>query len=199
MDHDALIALILAGLVLAGSPGPNTMSLAAAGAAFGARRSTAFMLGLAVGMLGVMILVASGVVAMLLAVPGIAPVATIAALLYFVYLAWKIATAPPLSDGAAERRVPSMVDGLVQSSVNPKGYAAMLALFASHTLIAGKLLADAAAKIGVTMLIIIGVNVVWLYVGAGLARHFRSPRASRIINLTFAALLLASALLLIPH
>jgi threonine/homoserine/homoserine lactone efflux protein len=39
MNPDALIALILAGLVLAGSPGPNTMSLAAAGAAFGARRS----------------------------------------------------------------------------------------------------------------------------------------------------------------
>src|SRR3954469_6378331 len=123
MDSDALIALVLAGLVLAGSPGPNTMSLAAAGAAFGPRRSTLYMIGLAVGMLGVMILVASGVVAMLLAVPGIAPVATIAALLYFVYLAWKIATAPPLSDGSEKRRAPSLPDGLVQSSVNPKGYA----------------------------------------------------------------------------
>jgi threonine/homoserine/homoserine lactone efflux protein len=41
MDSDALIALILAGLVLAGSPGPNTMSLAAAGAACGAQRSLA--------------------------------------------------------------------------------------------------------------------------------------------------------------
>ena len=51
MDSDALIALILAGLVLAGSPGPNTMSLAAAGAAYGARRSVPFMSGLAVGML----------------------------------------------------------------------------------------------------------------------------------------------------
>src|SRR3954467_11788831 len=132
MDADALIALILAGLVLAGSPGPNTMSLAAAGAAFGACRSIAYMIGLAIGMLGVVILVASGVVAMLLAVPGIAPVATVAALLYFVYLAWKIATAPPLSENAQERRVPSLVDGLFQSLVNPKGYAAMLALFSSH-------------------------------------------------------------------
>lgn len=199
MDSDALIALILAGLVLAGSPGPNTMSLAAAGAAFGARRSVLYMIGLALGMLGVMILVASGVVAMLLAVPGIAPVATIAALLYFVYLAWKIATAPPLAEAGAGRRVPSLTDGLVQSSVNPKGYAAMLALFASHTLIVNALLADATAKIAVTLVIIIAVNIVWLFVGAGLARHFRSPRASRIINLTFAALLLASALLLIPH
>lgn len=199
MDADALLALILAGLVLAGSPGPNTMSLAAAGAAFGARRSIAYMVGLALGMLVVMVVVASGVVAMLLAVPGIAPVATIAALLYFVYLAWRIATAPPLSEAGPERPAPSRTDGLLLSLVNPKGYAAMLALFASHTLIAASLVSDAVLKIVVTMAIIVFVNVVWLYVGAGLARYFRSPRASRIINVTFAVLLLASAALLIPH
>jgi threonine/homoserine/homoserine lactone efflux protein len=199
MDSDALLALILAGLVLAGSPGPNTMSLAAAGAAFGARRSTAFMAGMALGMLVVMVIVASGVVAMLLAVPGIAPVATIAALLYFVYLAWKIATAPPLAEATPDRPAPSSVDGLLQSLVNPKGYAAMLALFASHTLIAASLVTDAALKIAVTMVIIVFVNLVWLFVGAGLARFFRSPRANRIINVTFAVLLLASAALLIPH
>jgi threonine/homoserine/homoserine lactone efflux protein len=199
MNADALLALILAGLVLAGSPGPNTMSLAAAGAAFGARRSIAYMVGLAIGMLAVMVIVASGVVAMLLAVPGIAPIATIAALLYFVYLAWKIATAPPLSECGPERPAPSLTDGLLLSLVNPKGYAAMLALFASHTLIAAGLVSDAALKIAATMAIIVFVNVVWLYVGAGLARTFRTPRASRIINITFAMLLLASAALLIPH
>jgi threonine/homoserine/homoserine lactone efflux protein len=198
MDIDALLALILAGLVLAGSPGPNTMSLAAAGAAFGAQRSLAYMAGLAIGMLAVIVIVASGVVAMLLAVPGIAPAATIAALLYFVYLAWKIATAPPLSEGDRARRDPSLADGLLLSLVNPKGYAAMLALFSSHTLIAGRLVTDAALKTAVTMVIIAAVNLVWLYVGAGLARYFRSPRASRIINVTFAVLLLASAALLIP-
>lgn len=199
MDPDALIALILAGLVLAGSPGPNTMSLAAAGAAFGAQRSFAYMVGLAVGMLAVMVIVASGVVAMLLTVPGIAPAATVAALLYFVYLAWKIAMAPPLAEAGPERPAPSIADGLLLSLVNPKGYAAMLALFASHTLIAASLLSDAALKIAVTMAIIVFVNVIWLYVGAALARTFRSPRANRIINITFAVLLLASAAMLIPH
>jgi threonine/homoserine/homoserine lactone efflux protein len=198
MDVDTLTALILAGLVLAGSPGPNTMSLAAAGAAFGARRSLAYMSGLAFGMLVVMVIVASGVVAMLLAVPGIAPAATGAALLYFVYLAWKIATAP-LAEAGPERPAPSLMDGLLLSLVNPKGYAAMLALFASHTLNAASLAGDAALKIAITMAIIVFVNVVWLYVGAGLARSFRSPRASRSINIAFAVLLLGSAALLIPH
>ena len=94
MSPEAFLAFLLAAFVLAGSPGPNTMSLAAAGAAFGAGRSLAFMAGLAFGMLGVMVIVASGLVAMLLAAPGIAPIATVAAVLYFVYLAWRIATAP---------------------------------------------------------------------------------------------------------
>jgi threonine/homoserine/homoserine lactone efflux protein len=136
---------------------------------------------------------------MLLTVPGIAPIATGAALLYFVYLAWKIATAPPLSESGSDRPAPSLIDGLAQSLVNPKGYAAMLALFASHTLIAANLVNDAASKIAVTIVIIVFVNVVWLYVGAALARSFRSPRANRIINISFAVLLLASAALLIPH
>ena len=195
---DALLAFILAGFVLAGSPGPNTMSLAAAGAAFGAQRSLAFMLGLALGMLIVMIVVASGVVAMLLAVPGIAPIATGAAILYFVYLAWKIATAPPLSNGNAERPAPSLAAGLMLSLVNPKGYAAMLALFSGRRLLPDQLFADAALKIALLMAIIVAVNLAWLQVGAGLARAVRNPRAGRAINLVFAALLLASAALLIP-
>jgi threonine/homoserine/homoserine lactone efflux protein len=175
------------------------MSLAAAGAAFGARRSLAYMAGLALGMLAVMVIVASGVVAMLLAVPGIAPVATGAALLYFVYLAWKIGTAPPLAEKGSERPAPSLTDGLLLSPVNPKGYAAMLALFASHTLVAASLVNDAASKIAVTIAIIVFVNVAWLYVGATLARTFRSARANRIVNISFAVLLLASAALLIPR
>jgi threonine/homoserine/homoserine lactone efflux protein len=48
------------------------------------------------------------------------------------------------------------------------------------------------------MAIIVLVNIVWLLVGAGLARYLRSPRASRILNLAFAALLLASAVALLP-
>ena len=198
MDSGALLALIGAGFALAGSPGPNTMSLAAAGAAYGARRSLGYMAGLALGMLVVMIAVAAGVVGMLLTVPGVAPVAAIAAVLYFVYLAWRIATAPPLSERRATGPAPSAAAGLMLSLANPKGYVAMLALFSGHVIVEGRLVADAGLKIAVTLTIILLVNVAWLLVGAVLARYLRSPRASRILNLTFAALLLASAVALLP-
>jgi len=76
---EGLSGFLLAGLALAGSPGPATLSLAAAGAAFGARRTAAYLAGIVVGMVGVMAITASGVVGLLLALPGVTPVVTLAA------------------------------------------------------------------------------------------------------------------------
>ena len=77
-------------------------------------------------------------------------------------------------------------------SVNPKGYAAMAALFSGFALVRESLSADVAAKIIVLTLVILAVNIAWLYAGAALTRFFREPRINRIINVTFAILLLAS-------
>ncbi|WP_119422927.1 LysE family translocator [Desertibaculum subflavum] len=189
---EALPAFILAGLALAGSPGPANLSLAAAGAAFGARRCLGYLAGLTFGMIGVMAVTASGLVGLLLALPGVTPVVTVASGLYFAYLAWRIATAPPLAADAGARREPSFAAGLLLSLVNPKGYAAMAALFSGFVLVRGALALDAAMKIAVLFVVIIAVEFVWLLGGAALTRFFREPRANRRINLGFAALLVAS-------
>jgi len=187
-----LPGFVLAGLALAGSPGPATLSLAAAGAAFGARRAIGYMAGIGLGMLAVMAITASGVTGLLLAVPGATPVVTAAAAAYFVYLAWRIATAPPLAEAAGDRRQPSIVAGALLSLVNPKGYAAMAALFSGFTLLPGDALSDAAAKTAVLAAVIASVNLAWLLAGAAMTRLFREPRANRVINVSFAVLLLAS-------
>ena len=126
---EALPGFLLASVALAGSPGPATLSLAAAGAAFGARRVVGYFIGIVAGMVAVMAITASGLVGLLLAVPGATPVVTVAAAVYFVWLAWRIATAPPLDQEAGQRRPPSLAGGLALSLVNPKGYAAMAALW----------------------------------------------------------------------
>lgn len=189
---DALPGFLLAGLALAGSPGPATLSLAAAGAAFGTRRVAGYFAGIVVGMVAVMAITASGVVGLLLAVPGVAPVVTVAAALYFVWLAWRIATAPPLTDDKGDRQSPSFLGGFGLSLVNPKGYAAMAALFSGFVLLRGRLALDAGVKIAVLTMVIVFVNVLWLMSGALLTRYFRDPRSNRIINIAFAVLLLAS-------
>ena len=189
---DGLFGFVLAGLALAGSPGPNTLSLAAAGAAFGARPCLGYMAGLVIGMVGVMGIAAAGVIGLLLSIPGAKPVVIAAAAAYFAYLAFRIATAPVLAEGAGAGRRPSFAGGLFLSLVNPKGYAAMAALFSGFVLVRERLALDAALKGIVLLAIIIAVNIMWLLVGAALTRLFRNPRANRAINVAFAVLLIAS-------
>ncbi len=189
---EGLLGFMLAGLALAGSPGPATLSLAAAGAAFGARRGLGYMAGIVIGMVVVMGIAATGVMGVLLAIPGATPVVIAAAAAYFAYLAYRIATAPPLAEGAGTGRRPSFAGGLFLSLVNPKGYAAMAALFSGFVLVRERLELDAALKAIVLLAIMIAVNIVWLLVGAALTRLFREPRTNRAINVGFAVLLLAS-------
>jgi threonine/homoserine/homoserine lactone efflux protein len=192
---DGLPAFLLAAVALAGSPGPATLSLTATGAAFGARRGAAYLAGIVIGMVAVMAIVASGLVGLLLAVPGATPVVTVLAAAYFLYLAWRIATAPPLAADTAERRTPTFAGGLLLSLINPKGYAAMAALFSGFVLVQERLALDVAAKMAVLVLIITAVNVAWLLAGAALTRFFRDPRSNRVINVAFAILLVASVAL----
>ena len=188
---DGLPGFILAALALCGSPGPATVSLAATGAAFGPRRGVAYMSGIDAGMVVVMSLTAAGVTGLVLAIPGAAPVVAVLAALYFVHLAWRIATAPPLRD-TAQGSEPSFMAGVLLSLINPKGYAAMAALFSGFALIRGRPELDAALKLGVLVVIVASVNAAWLFAGAALTRFFREPRTSRIINVAFAILLVAS-------
>ncbi len=189
---EGLLGFVLAALALAGSPGPANLSLAAAGAAFGARRTLGYMAGIVAGMVAVMGISATGLIAVLLALPGAAPVIGALAAAYFAYLAYCIATAPPLTEAGPERRQPSFAGGAFLSLVNPKGYAAMASLFSGFVLAPQSREADVAAKFVVLTTIIFVVTLAWLMGGAALTRVFQKPAANRAINLTFAALLIAS-------
>ncbi|HEY4162094.1 MAG TPA: LysE family transporter, partial [Dongiaceae bacterium] len=183
---------------LTGSPGPATLSLAAASAAFGPRLSLGFTLGLFAGVLVVMIVVATGMIGILLGLPGVAPVIAIFAGAYFIYLTYRIATAPPPKERGKAGRPPSFAGGFLLSLFNPKGYIAMAALFSGHGLVAEGPVMDAVLKISVLTGIVGVVDAAWLAGGAWLARLCRSPSANRAMNLIFAVLLLASAILLFP-
>jgi threonine/homoserine/homoserine lactone efflux protein len=189
---DGLLGFILAGLALAGSPGPATLSLAATGAAFGARRGLGYMTGINLGMVAVMAITASGIVGLVLALPGATPIVLALSSGYFAYLAFRIATAPPLVEARKQDRQPSFAGGVFLSLINPKGYAAMAALFSSFILIGDRLALDVGVKIVVLSAIIASVNIAWLIAGAALTRVFKEPRTNRIVNVSFAVLLIAS-------
>lgn len=187
-----LPSFVLAGLALTGSPGPATLGLAAAGAAFGVRRSLALLAGILVGVLMVMMATAAGLTGLVLAQPGLGRVVGIMAAAYILYLAYRIGTAPPLTDLATDRRPPGFVPGLFLGFGNPKAYAAMAALFSGFVLVRDEPVADAAIKMIVLLAIMIVVNFAWLLLGSALTRAFRRPILNRAINVAFAVLLVAS-------
>lgn len=191
---EALGSFILAALVLIGSPGPNTLSLAAVGAAFGRFRGLRYMAGLNLGMAVVILIVGSGVSSLLLAVPGTEPIVTVLAGIYFIYLAYRIATAPPLKSAVEPGSEPKWFEGAFLSLVNPKAYAAMAAMFSSFILVVGDQLVDGLSKAAVLMSIIIVVNTGWLFAGSALTQFLRHERLSRVINVTFAVLLIVSVM-----
>ena len=87
---------------------------------------------------------------------------------------------------------PRFALGFGQSLVNPKAYVAMAAMFSGFVLIPEQVALDAAAKIAVNAALLVPINIMWLLAGAALTRYFREPRASRVINVTFAVLLIVS-------
>ena len=189
---DELLGFALAGLALTGSPGPANLALAATGAAFGVRRGVVLSAGIIAGVWAVMLLTASGLAAFLLSEPALGPILKGAAALYMLYLAWRIASAPPLSAGEAKRAPPSFGAGIFLGVGNPKAYAAMAALFSGFTLVRAAPVHDAALKMALVVGIMIAVNFLWLLLGAALTNAFRDPRLNRAINIVFALSLLAS-------
>ena len=196
---EALTILILSALPLMGSPGPATLSVAASGSAYGVRRSLPYALGLILGTVTVLLLIATGVTGALLAVPGLLPVISIAALGYILYLAYRIATAPvgPLATAGTVR--PAFTGGYLLAAANPKAFAAIGAVFSGVTVVADQALLDTAIKVAVLSGVIVVVQTTWLFLGVGLARAMGDPTWGRRINIAFAVALVASvAAVLIP-
>jgi threonine/homoserine/homoserine lactone efflux protein len=92
----SLVPLLLTSLAVMGSPGPATISLTASGVAYGVRRTARYLAGIIPGTLIVLLAVAAGLPGALLAVPGLRPVLLAVSIAYVLYLAFHIATAPPL-------------------------------------------------------------------------------------------------------
>ncbi len=192
---DNLLAFLIAGFSLTGSPGPATLSCAACGAAFGPRPSLGYVIGVIAGVWLVIGLTASGVIGLVLALPGAAILLTGLAAAYMTYLAYRIATAPPLGSVSTQTEIPSFAGGFILSIANPKAYAAMAALFSGFVLLPDRVVWDATAKIGVLLVMTSLVNVTWLFIGSALTRFSHNPRLGRAINIGFAVLLLASVAL----
>lgn len=185
----SLVALLFAAAVVMGSPGPSTVSATAMGASYGVRRSLKYAWGLIAGTVAVLLLVSTGVTAFVMSTPSAARILNIVSALYILYLAYRIATAPPLDKRAENLSSPAFKGGFLLAVANPKAYIAIGAVFAGTTLVATDYGLDAAAKIVLLSVMIVIIHLGWLLAGVSLSRFLHDPVASRIINVSLAAIL----------
>lgn len=189
-----LLSLLISAAALMASPGPATLSVTATAAAYGFRGALGYVLGINLGTIAVLLAVALGASTFLHAVPQLALPVTIAASLYILYLAFRIATAPPLSD-EADKAAPGWLPGLALAISNPKAYLAIGAVFSTSVLIPSDALADAVLKCLVLSAAIIVIHALWAVAGSVLTATLRDPNASRLVNLALAAALVFVLLL----
>jgi len=177
-----------------GTPGPATISLTAVGSAHGMRRSLGYLAGIVAGTTAVLLAVATGITAALLAVPAVRPVFIAAGAVYILWLAYHIATAPPLAQRGGAVAAPGVMGGALLGVANPKAWIAIAAVFASARLADGAA-ADATAKVAVLTGMIVVINAAWLAAGASLAPLLRDPARARLVNRSLAGVLVAAAAL----
>jgi threonine/homoserine/homoserine lactone efflux protein len=190
-----LLGLVLMATIVMGSPGPATISVTAVGAAFGLRGSLGYTSGIVLGTIAVLLVVATGLMAMLVSAPRLAPILAVASAAYILYLAFKIATAPPLATNDDRAARPTFPAGFLLAIANPKAYVAIAAVFAGASSASGTGGLGVGPRLTVLALMIVAIHAVWLLAGAAFARLLRQPLASRIINLVFAVTLVLTTAL----
>jgi threonine/homoserine/homoserine lactone efflux protein len=190
--------LLFISLAIMGSPGPATISLMAAGSASGVRRSLPYLIGIIVGTTIVLLAVATGITATLLAVPAIGSILIWVSVAYIVWLAYHIAAAPPLSEPTAVSSTFSVAGGIFLGIANPKAWVAIAAVFASGHL-ANDTRTDGAAKIALLTAMIIAICAIWLVAGTSIAPLLRDPGRARMVNAALAVALVGATALAVLH
>ena len=197
---EAIAALVIATAALLGSPGPATLSLAAVGATGGVSRGLPYYAGILAGLLFAMLGAIAGLATVLGRWPQASLVIQLLGATYILYVAWKIATAPTVTEDASKDiRHPGFRDGFILNILNAKAYAAFLALFSQFLLpIDNRVfayLASATVCFGVAVI----VDAAWLFAGGFLQSIFRNPRAARLIRIVFGLLIVASVILMVAN
>ena len=191
MPSELLWALMLFVVVTLFTPGPNNTMLMTTGLNFGFRRGLPHLWGVALGFAVMVLAVGLGLGAVFRGYPGAYTVLKYAGAAYLLYLAWQIATAGEIKEGAARGRPIAFLEAAAFQWLNPKGWVMAVGAVSTYAAVAAfplnmLLMAFLFGSLGILS------SATWLGFGTGLKRLLTSPRAVRAVNITMALLLVAS-------
>jgi threonine/homoserine/homoserine lactone efflux protein len=189
--NEALITLITTTALLLGSPGPAPLALAATGATFGAKNGLPFLFGILSGLTVAIFGASIGLATLFETFPTMKLVCQLVGAGYMVFIAYKIATASTSIDSLSTN-APKFKDGLILNLLNPKAYAAFLAIFSQFLLPLESTISSYAATGLTCLLVATVVDIIWLLFGSMLKPIFSRPTHARIIRIIFAIAMLAA-------
>jgi len=182
---ESFIVLITTTALLLGSPGPAPLALAATGATFGVKKGIPFLAGILTGLSVAIVGAIAGLAALFSELPSFRIVCQVIGGTYLLYIAFKIASAPVIASDEAHI-APNFKDGFILNLLNPKAYAAFLAIFSQFLLpfsdsTLGYMVTGFTCLIVATL-----VDILWLMFGGLLRPIFSNPKQARATRIVFA-------------
>lgn len=191
MTIDTLLALTAFAFVSSITPGPNNMMLLASGANFGFRRTVPHLMGVCFGFAAMVFAVGMGLGSLFAAYPALYDVLRVVAIVYMLWLAWRIATASGLGESGGAARPMSFLEAVAFQWINPKAWA--MALGATAAFVTPEAFV---AGVVIVTVVFAAINLPciasWAGFGVVLRRFLDRPWALRAFNVTMAVLLIGS-------
>ena len=203
MSFATWIAFVIAGSLIAISPGSGAVLSMSHGLAYGVKKASATVLGLQFGLILVLVIAGAGVGSLLLASSLAFTIVKTIGALYLIYLGiqqWRARAAPTTVDTAGLAPHPSfgkrVMTGFLTNATNPKGIIFMVAVLPQFISKDAPLLPQLAI-LGVTMVTIDSIVMHgYATLAMSMQRFFRDVRAVKIQNRIFGAVLVLMGSLL---
>ncbi len=205
MSFATWIAFVIAGSLIAISPGSGAVLSMSHGLAYGLKKASATVLGLQFGLILVLVIAGAGVGSLLLASSLAFTIVKTIGALYLIYLGigqWR-ARVEPVADAVSTTGLPAhpsfgkrVMTGFLTNATNPKGIIFMVAVLPQFISKDAPLLPQLAI-LGVTMVTIDSIVMHgYAALASSMQRFFRDARAVRIQNRVFGAVLVLMGSLL---
>ncbi|MCH2164015.1 MAG: LysE family translocator [Marinovum sp.] len=190
MDLSVFLALASFAFVTVITPGPNNLMLMASGLNFGLRRSVPHMAGIGIGFPLMVLLVGLGAMEVFDAWPPSHTILKVLSVVYMVWLAWKIATAAPPREGAANGKPLTFLQAAAFQWVNPKAWS--MALGAITLYATGRDLLSVLIVAGLYVACAVVSTSTWVLLGIQIRKLLGRPDVLRWVNFAMAMMLLGS-------
>ena len=197
MPLEQIIAFFVFSVAAAVTPGPSNVMVMAAGARAGIVGGIPCLAGVVAGMALMMGAAGLGLGSFVQAYPQALLLLKWSGAAFLLWLAWKVASAPPMS-GAAEGEPVAFWAALAFQWINPKSWIVAVSAAGTYGAKAAAGLPEQAATLAsVFTLAALPSCAVWLVFGASMQRWLVDARRSRIFSVAMGVALAASVVLVV--